>query len=193
MVSVAIAAPVTLRASDITYSVDDSVGTAGSVSGTITTDGSIGALSTGNIVGWDLNLNDGSGGTFELTTANSQEIISESDLVATATQLTYYYSYSDDAAFMIENATIGDGGPYVCWSSSSYCYDGFPGIFLAAENGEGDKILSLFPAEVSVIANVADSNPTTTPEPGSLLLFGTGIVSFAGVLRRKFARQAGQH
>ena len=35
---------------------------------------------------------------------------------------------------------------------------------------------------------VDDLSFTVTPEPGSFLLFGTGLLGLAGVLRRKFAR-----
>jgi PEP-CTERM motif-containing protein len=34
-----------------------------------------------------------------------------------------------------------------------------------------------------------DGGTTATPEPSSLLLFGTGLVGFAGALRRKFAQK----
>jgi hypothetical protein len=33
-----------------------------------------------------------------------------------------------------------------------------------------------------------NSSPTTTPEPSSILLFGSGILGLAGVLRRKLTR-----
>jgi hypothetical protein len=35
---------------------------------------------------------------------------------------------------------------------------------------------------------IPPSGPSSTPEPNSLLLFGTGLVGFAGVIRRKFAK-----
>lgn len=51
--------PTVSRASDITYTVNQTVG-AGSVTGFIETDGTIGILGTGNILNWDLVVNDGS-------------------------------------------------------------------------------------------------------------------------------------
>jgi PEP-CTERM motif len=38
-----------------------------------------------------------------------------------------------------------------------------------------------------VVTNVT-SNPTPTPEPSTIILFGTGLVAAASALRRKFAR-----
>ena len=53
----AIGAPTVARA-DITYAVDETVG-AGSATGFITTDGTIGILDTADILNWNLTLNDG--------------------------------------------------------------------------------------------------------------------------------------
>ena len=49
---------VTYAPANITYNVNLTFGSAGSMVGTITTDGTIGVLSTSNIVSWNLTLAD---------------------------------------------------------------------------------------------------------------------------------------
>jgi hypothetical protein len=51
-------APLAVNAQSITYTVDRTV-SAGSIKGTITTDGTIGVLTAANITGWDLDIFDG--------------------------------------------------------------------------------------------------------------------------------------
>jgi hypothetical protein len=50
-----------------------------------------------------------------------------------------------------------------------------------------DTIMFAFDDDPAYIAldNVSVSSGSTTPEPGSLLLFGSGVVGLAGMLRRK--------
>src|SRR5262245_25691325 len=62
-------APV-VGAAGVIFNVDQSIG-AGGVTGTITTNGALGALAPGDLVDWKLTLNDGVT-TFLLTSANSQ-------------------------------------------------------------------------------------------------------------------------
>ena len=88
-------------AGDITYGVDQTVGI-GSVTGFIETDGTIGVLSTGNILDWNLLLNDGST-TFDLlgplSGSNSQFGVSGSELSASATQILFDFSGAGWAMF----------------------------------------------------------------------------------------------
>jgi hypothetical protein len=51
-------------------------------------------------------------------------------------------------------------------------------IYVGVEIGEGGS-------GVSASLKVTGADFTATPEPTSLLLFGTGLVSLAGILRRK--------
>jgi hypothetical protein len=184
LASAVIFAPTILRASDITYTVDETVG-AGSITGFITTDGTIGVLGIGDFDEWDLTLNDGSNPTFELLgpglTNNSEETVAGSDLSASATQLLYNFDASDGGAFLFESLTIGDAGPFVCWATGD-CSGNPAGVSLAAQQDEPDEIFA------PLSGTVAIGDATVTPEPSSLLLFGTGLVGFAGVLRRKFAQ-----
>src|SRR6267378_6044483 len=101
--AVAVESPTVLRATatDITYTVNQTVG-AGGVTGTITTDGTIGTLAAGNIIGWNLLLNSGSS-TITLTgppSANSNVGNFGVDLLtASATQLFYNFGGSIGVVF----------------------------------------------------------------------------------------------
>jgi hypothetical protein len=122
-----------LRAGDIKYTVNDKVGP-GSVTGFITTNGTIGLLNSTDIVNWNLFLNDGTNPTFELKgTTNSGESIGGADLTASATQLLYNFSATDEGNFIIEHPAPGFNGPFVRWSSIAACAPGSPvGVSLSS-------------------------------------------------------------
>jgi len=180
--------PTVLRASDITYTVDEIIGS-GSATGTITTDGAIGLLGTSDIVDWNLILNDGSNSTFNLqgpaSGNNSQDLITGSDLSASATQLVFDFSSGDGGFFLLENSMIGDTGPFICYTGDLCSMFPTAGISLATQDGESDTI-GVALSDPTVIGSV----DSTTPEPSSLLLFGTGLAILSGTLRRKLTRKS---
>ena len=174
-------APIVLRASDITYDVNQVVGS-GSVTGTITTDGTLGLVGTGDIVDWDLTINDGlASSEFVLTSANSQEeVASSSDLSATASQLFFNFSGGDGGIFLIESTTLGDAGPFVCWETGNSCGSFGMGVSLSADWGERDTVGTTIEGD-QVIANAE----TATPEPGTILLLGSGLLMMVVVYLRR--------
>jgi hypothetical protein len=73
----------------------------------------------------------------------------------------------------LENATVNDGDP-IYWDENS-------GASSASENSVGT-----IPSEsFTVLGATTSTTSGTTPEPGSILLFGSGALGLAGVLRRK--------
>ncbi|MGC2450334.1 MAG: hypothetical protein WA477_21975, partial [Candidatus Sulfotelmatobacter sp.] len=86
--------------SSITYNVNVAFGASGSMVGTITTDGTQGALSVGNIIGWNLTLTDSGTNSTTLTPSNSafgsgnQNTGGQpnNNFTATSTSLTMTYS-----------------------------------------------------------------------------------------------------
>ena len=76
----------TAAKADITYAVDETVG-AGSATGFITTNGTIGTLDTADILDWNLTLNDGTNPPVDLegpaSGNNSLVFLIGSDLTAT--------------------------------------------------------------------------------------------------------------
>lgn len=72
----------------------------------------------------------------------------------------------------LSNATTPSGNP-VAWDENS-------GASLASENQVGT-----IPSESFDITGSTTSGTGTTPEPGSIVLLGSGLLAFAGTLRHK--------
>jgi hypothetical protein len=74
----------------------------------------------------------------------------------------------------LDNAVVNDGDP-VYWDENS-------GPSSASENSVGT-----IPSEAFTVLGSTTSTTTSTsvPEPSSIMLFGSGILGLAGVLRRK--------
>jgi hypothetical protein len=108
------------NASPITYTVNRTIG-AGSVAGTIKTDGTVGVLTAANVTDWNLTLNDGSS-TFILTGPasgnNSHVFITGSDVTATAGALSFNFSGGDSGYFLFQ-VSFGSGQHYYCDATSA--------------------------------------------------------------------------
>jgi hypothetical protein len=107
-------------ASPITYSVNRTIA-AGSLTGTIQTDGTVGVLTAANITDWNLTLNDGIS-TFILTGPasgnNSHVFIVGNDVSATAAALLFNFSGVDSGYFLFQ-VSFGSGQHYYCDATSA--------------------------------------------------------------------------
>jgi hypothetical protein len=174
----------TVRA-DTTYNVDLTVG-AGSVSGYIETDGAIGTISDGDIVDYNLLLNNGSV-MFDLTGPlsgdNSAVDIIESDLTATATQLLFNFGASDGGFFLIQYPFQGSDDTFVCFESNLECTSTPAGISLSIGTDLTAPAQQTTAYDTSSVIGTA----TAAPEPGSrsLMLIGVGLLGLMMLRKRK--------
>lgn len=142
----------------------------GSITGTIQTDGTIGAITAGNIVAWNLQAQCSfmscSGSNFTLNNGNSSISISGTDeLSATATQL--FYNYGVSGSF-IGSFEIVDGSN--AWAlgltSSTLTYEEIlpTGLGGNAEPESGTQVIG---------------TAETAPEPPSDIFLGLGLITIA--------------
>jgi len=173
-------------AAPITYNVDLPFGAA-SVTGTITTDGMIGVLSSPNILNWNLVLNDrtklcgepvavvctvnllGPNGSAGGAGGGGGHIASAdgADLSATATQLLFNFGGSDNGEFLIGDGVLGAVcfGPTGCLfgpalgGAGESLYMNPPGSIEIPNNGEDFQFTSV--SGTRVIGTTAKNSPYT--------------------------------
>jgi hypothetical protein len=152
------------HAANITYNLNVAVG-AGSVAGTIVTDGTIGPLTLANFVDWNLDIGDGTDPSVDLTGANSTFAWDGfPGLHATGTQL--IFDFFGPGAYQLSGA-----GYYMTFEG------GIPWFSNALPGG-----WSVYDSAGS--AGLQYTSETNAPEPSTAAIFCCGAAALA-LLRRR--------
>lgn len=158
----------------ITYNVNLGAGS-GSVVGTITTDGTLGNVTTGNLLSWSFQLMPNPGTSFLLTSGNGATAAS-SPLFASATQLVFDFSTNGYLAF--QNPTIGSSVNYFCLTGGTQLCGGHAGGISVGTDVFGASFTAQTGQQVVATAS------TTVPEPSTVVLMASGL-AIAGVMGRR--------
>jgi hypothetical protein len=165
----------------VIFNVNQTIG-AGGVTGTITTDGTLGALASANLVDWALTLNDGAT-TFLLTSANSEVgFILGSALSETASQL--LFDTANGGIVLFQNPTLGSGKNFWCLDNPSGDCASRPGTESLRVNGPTQS--AAWQGIVVIGAADGDVPPSAIRLPATLILLGLGF----GALMLYSARRA---
>jgi hypothetical protein len=164
-------------ASATTYLKNGTVGSTGTYNLSVTTDNTIGALSSGNVTAWNIAISDGSN-NFTLNQGNSA-FLTTGGLSATATDLLFDFSASGSAFALFQNPTTSSGGPYFCWQSNG-CFDFLGGgIGLAPTSNYSNQQITRLQGSL-VVASVAGG----VPEPGTWAMMLLGFAGIGMAVRR---------
>jgi hypothetical protein len=166
-------------AADIVYDVHGPVGP-GFVTGTITTDGTIGTLFTFDIVAFNLTLNDGTATATLASGVNGGLVfVSGGSLTATATDL--MFNFNTSGTFVNFFTSPGCQPIWTLRTSGGTACNLVSGTVMSvqASSSTGPATVSETGAGNVVIA-------TVVPEPGSVGLMVAGLVSLIGLCKRRF-------
>jgi hypothetical protein len=162
-------------AAPITYNINLTIG-GGTAVGDIVTDGTIGALSTADILDWDLTLSiDSTEYTLLGPLSGSNSIVDNEDLYghgllqATASEL--LYSFGGGFGGLYFNPDDPDGG------NLEFSNEGVPAYL--NPDGELVAVNDVIPAEyiyLNGLQVIATASSDSVPEPASLALAGLGIM-----------------
>jgi hypothetical protein len=172
------------KADDVTYAVNLAFGSSGTAIGTITTDGTQGVLNPSNIVSWNLTLTDYGTNSTTLITSNSTVDYgvyngpgANDDLTASPTSLLFNYGVGDAGSWSFSGAT---GQGEFCITSWTNCFAYADTYGTWGINGDSQYAFSA----ASGIQTIGTEVPEV-PEPSTLGLLGIGLVSIAGIVRKK--------
>ncbi len=84
----------------------------------------------------------------------------------------------------LSNAVVNDGDP-VYWDENSGVGCGGDGETGSCPASASENSVGTIPSEAFTVLGTTSSGGSV-PEPGSLLLFGSGVAALAGILRRRF-------
>ncbi len=174
--------PLAAHAAPITYNVSRTIGT-GSVVGTIVTDGTVGVLSLANIIDWSFtisspNLAGGSPDVIDLATDGM--VVVGSGLSATSSTLVFDFAAAGDFAVGFQSSTPPFNGWCLASAGTLPCA-GEPTPSEGIYFGMSDTWAELRnPTRAEVIATAVG-----VPEPGTLALFGAGLLGLGFMRRRR--------
>jgi len=168
--------PALAHADSFTYNVNDSFANF-NVTGIIMTDKDSGTLATNDISMYDIFLSDGSR-TLTLTQINSQDLVVGNALTATSAGL--FFNFNSGGLLAFETPFIGSGTNYLCYQGRGGGCDDFNNAHESIDLGRDGQTGQQLSGNRQIASSTA-----VTPEPESLVLFGTGILGLAGVARRK--------
>ena len=156
----------------------------GSVMGTITTDGTLGPLSTFDIVSFDLTLTDLSGSAQLATGLDNDTVFIGGGLSATPTALTFDFNNSGSFLnFFSPNSADGCSPIWTLRSGGGTTCNGITGTVDAI--GFSDGFVETTPGSDNPII-AGQEAPPTVPEPAGLAMIVVGLVSMIGLRKLRF-------
>ena len=176
-----LALPGFAAAAPITYNVQNTFSSF-SVTGTITTDGTLGTLASSDITSYSLTVSNGTR-TDTLTALNSSESVAGSGLTATPSGLFYNYVSGESRSTYDYLGFFGNDFTDLCYQSSGcFTFNGsaYESVFFPFGGGNPIQIQS---GDVEIAST---GSSAVTPEPESLVLIGTGLLGVGGAARRRF-------